>query len=99
MFGIEDIVLVAMFFQAIIQAVKPLWDKGAQWLTTPEFVSIGLGVAFALITGINMLDGLIPEPSEAVRLILCAMTGVGIGRGPSFIHDLWSKMRDGTVGE
>ncbi len=99
MFGFEDIVLIAMFIQATVQAFKPLWDKSAQWLTAPEFISIGIGIVIALVAKINMLDGLIADLPVAVEYIFCGLTGVGIGRGPSFIHDLWSKMRGGTASE
>lgn len=94
---IMQIILLALFVEAIIQIFKPIWNKSATQLTVTEWISMGVGVVFAVIAKINMLDGLVPIDSPILLYLLYGMTGLAIGRGPSFLHDLWAKLSTKTT--
>lgn len=90
---ITNIILIALFIEAIIQAVKPLWNKEAQRLSIAECISMGMGVLVAVLGKINMLGGIITTDAPVLLYALYALSGIAVGRGPSFVHDLWSKLR------
>ncbi|HWQ98939.1 MAG TPA: hypothetical protein VN538_12725 [Clostridia bacterium] len=91
--NITDLVLIALFIEAIINAIKPIWDKTAKKLTAAEIISMALGVIIAVIAKINLLSGAVSITDPALIYLLYVMTGVALGRGPSFIYDLWKKIR------
>ena len=45
-----NIILLALFIEAIVSAVKPIWTKG-EGLTVTEIVSIVIGVVLAMRGG------------------------------------------------
>ena len=98
MLAIENLACIALFMQASVQALKPIWSPGAEKLSITEIVSTCVGVLIALLAKINMLDGMIVNPPVVLEYLLYVLTGIGLGRGPSFIHDLWSKIK-GSVSE
>lgn len=88
------IIMLALFVEAIVTAIKPLWTKG-EGLSVTEIVSIVIGIVLAVSIKINMLAyigeiGL--EVPGWVEYIFYVMTGIAIGRGPSFVHDLWKAL-------
>lgn len=86
------ILAIAILIEAVMQAIKPLWgDASVGKLTVTEIVSIVLGVAIAVLAKLNIAEVLnIQQP--AVLYVMYAFTGVAMGRGASFVHDLWSKV-------
>ena len=91
---LANLIILALFVEAIVQTMKPIWDKNAGKITVAEIVSMGIGIVIAVVAKINFLAGVM-EISEPVLLYaLYALTGVALGRGPSFVHDLWNKMRE-----
>ena len=93
---IGNYIIIAMFVQAVVQALKPV-DEGTKRYTAPEIISILIGVIIAVAAGLNMLAGIVPDAPIVLEILFRVMTGVGIGRGPSFLHDLWGKLK--TAGE
>jgi len=91
---LANLIILALFVEAIVQTIKPIWDKTAGKITVTEIVSMGIGVVIAVVAKINFLAGVV-EVSEPVLLyVLYVLTGVAMGRGPSFVHDLWILVRD-----
>jgi hypothetical protein len=88
-----SIILIAMLVEAVIQAIKPLWDKTAKPLTVPELISMGIGVVIALVGKINLIGALVITENIILLYIFYILTGIAIGRGPSFIHDVWAKFK------
>ena len=86
------IITFAVLIEAIVQLVKPLWgDAQIGKLTVTEIVSMALGVVVAVLTKLNIADALgIAQP--ALLYVMYAFTGMAMGRGASFIHDLWTKL-------
>jgi len=90
---LANLIILALFVEAIVQTIKPLWDKTTGKITVAEIVSMGIGIVIAVVAKINFLAGVV-EISEPVLLyILYVLTGVALGRGPSFVHDLWIRVR------
>ena len=85
--------VIALFIEAVIQIFKPVWDKSASPLTVPEWLSMLIGIFIAVAARINMLDGLIPVDNIVLVYLFYIFTGIALGRGPSFVHDLWQKLR------
>lgn len=90
---IFSMMVIALFIEAVIQIFKPVWDKSASPLTVPEWMSMLIGIFIAVAARINMLDGLIPVDNIVLVYLFYIFTGIALGRGPSFVHDLWQKLR------
>lgn len=90
---VTNIIVISLFIEAIVQAVKPLWNAEAKKLSLPECLSMGVGILVAVLGKINLLDGLIVTNVPALIYTLYVFSGIALGRGPSFIHDLWSKIK------
>lgn len=91
---LTNLIILALFVEAIVQTLKPLWDKIAGKITIAETVSMGIGVVIAVVAKINFLEGVVDVTQPVLLYVLYAFTGVALGRGPSFVHDLWVKLRE-----
>jgi len=90
---LANLIILALFVETIVQTLKPLWDKTAGKITVAEIVSMAIGVVIAVVAKINFLEGVVEITQEALLFVLYFLTGVALGRGPSFVHDLWRKIR------
>ena len=91
---LANLIILALFVEAIVQTMKPVWDKTAGKITTAEIVSMAIGIVIAVVAKINFLAGMVDVAQPVLLYLLYALTGVALGRGPSFVHDLWGKIRD-----
>lgn len=96
---LANLIILALFVEAIVQTLKPIWDKTAGKITLAEIVSMGIGVVIAVVAKINFLAGVIDVTQPVLLYLLYALTGVALGRGPSFVHDLWGKIRNNITSE
>ena len=96
---LANLIILALFVEAIVQTMKPIWDKSAGKITTAEIVSMGIGVVLAVVAKINFLAGVLDVTQPVLLYLLYALTGVALGRGPSFVHDLWEKIRNNIASE
>ena len=53
-----------------------------------------IGIVIAVIAKINFLAGVVDVTQPVLLYVLYVLTGVALGRGPSFVHDLWIKVRE-----
>lgn len=93
-----NIIMLALFVEAIVSAIKPLWKDGGKGLSVTEIVSIVVGIVMAVALRIDLFrvlveSGEIWDAPPWVDYIFYVMTGVAIGRGPSFIYDLWQEIK------
>lgn len=92
---ITDVILIALFIEAIVNAIKPIWSKDGEKLSISEYVSMGMGVLLAVTCRINMLAYVMENTYPAwVEYVFCALTGIAIGRGTNFLYDLWNKLKE-----
>lgn len=91
---LANLLILALFVEAIVQTLKPLWDKSAGKITVAEIVSMGIGILIAVVAKINFLAGMIDVTKPVLLYMLYVLTGVALGRGPSFVHDLWVRLRE-----
>ena len=89
-------ILIAMFIEAVISIFKPLWNKEATPIAVPEYISMGIGIVIAIISKINLLDGLVAVENIILLYLFYVMSGIAMGRGPSFLYDLWQKFKSAT---
>ena len=90
--NVVNVLVLSVFLEAVIQGLKPLWNPTAKKLCVNQVVSMVLGMLLAIVGKFNLLDGMLSTENAALQYVLCAMTGISIGRGPSFIHDLWDRI-------
>lgn len=90
---ISALIAVALFIEALVQVVKPIYNKEAKSFSLPEIISVSAGIIVAVIGKVNLLNGLIMTDNVVCLYILYALSGIALGRGPSFVHDLWSKVK------
>ena len=91
-----DILVLALFIEAVVSAIKPIWTKG-EGMGLSEIVPICIGVVLAVALHIDLLSyvssyTLFDVPPWA-NYIFYVMSGVAIGRGPSFVYDLWEGIK------
>lgn len=92
--SISDMILIALFIEAIVNALKPIWEEGGQKLTASEYVAMGLGIIFAMCCKLNLLSGVVEADYPAwMNYVFYALTGIAIGRGTNFLYDLWDKLK------
>ena len=89
-----NLIIMALFIEAIVNVLKPIWDKTAGGITIAEIVSMCIGVVIAIVAKINFLAGIVDVTQPVLLYVLYILTGVALGRGPSFVHDLWIKVRE-----
>ena len=90
---LANLIILALFVEAIVQTMKPIWDKTAGKITTAEIVSMAIGVVIAVVAKINFLADVVDVTQPVLLYVLYALSGVALGRGPSFVHDLWVRIR------
>lgn len=99
MMQITDVILIALFIEAIVNALKPIWTSGDEKLTVTEYVSMAMGIMLAIACKINMLSYVVDIAYPAwMNYVFYALTGIAIGRGTNFLYDLWQKLRDWQSG-
>ena len=92
---IVSILMIALLIEAVVKAIKPLWSAGAERISAPEIVSMALGVALAVLLRINLLEFVIRiDMPDAAQYLFYVLTGIALGRGPSFLHDLWKAFQE-----
>ena len=90
--NIVMILTFAILIEAVVQLVKPLWgDKMVGKLSVTELVSMALGVLLAVLSKLNIAESL-GVTQVAVLYVMYVFTGMAMGRGASFLHDLWLKV-------
>lgn len=95
MMQITDVILIALFIEAIVNALKPIWCKEDGGLSVSEYVSMGVGVLMAVSCRINMLEYVVQMTYPVwVEYIFFVLTGIAIGRGTNFVYDLWGKLKE-----
>lgn len=99
MLEIIDLILIALFIEAIVDSIKPIWAGKGNGLSAAEWVAMGIGVVLAVACKINMLAYVVDiKVPVVVEYIFYSMTGIAIGRGTNFLHDLWNKMKQWLSG-
>lgn len=93
------LILIALFIEAIVSAIKPLWSRDGERMSVAEIVSIIVGVLLAVTCRLDILrlvagDDILANSPPWVEYIFYVMSGVAIGRGPSFLWDLWQKIKE-----
>jgi len=90
------IFLLTFLIEAVIQIIKPIWGQtkiGDMSLT--EVISMVAGIAIAVFGKLNILAEIIQTESMFLQYVFYVITGLAMGRGTSFLHDLWLKLRSG----
>lgn len=89
------VIMTAMILEALLQVIKTWIPENK---TPPGWcwpvVGAALAVALCLLGEVDMLwiAGLrLPWPVGEV------LTGVLVSRGASFVHDLWGRLREGSI--
>lgn len=88
------ICLLALLIEALIQVIKPLWGQmkiGEMSLT--EVISMLIGIVVAVAGKLNILADFVQADSAFLLYVFYIITGLAMGRGTSFVHDLWLKLR------
>lgn len=93
--AIMIVVIIAVILEALVQVVKgwvPEGAKIAEW--TWPVVSAVLGVVLCVLASVDVLY--VAGITIKVPYVGEVLTGVLISRGAGFLHDVWSKVSNGT---
>lgn len=84
--NLQQLALIAFLVEALIQTVKPIYDKQKGWNKSALF-SLAVGILICLFTGVDLFQALgIPENIPFVGQVL---TGILASRGSNFVHDIF----------
>lgn len=78
--------LVAFLVEALIQTIKPIYDKQTGW-NMDKIVSIVIGIVVCLVTNVDLFAEL--GFVVAVPYLGSILTGVIASRGSNFVHDIF----------
>jgi hypothetical protein len=78
--------LVAFLVEALIQTIKPIYDKETGW-NMDKIVSIIVGIVVCLVTNVDLFAEL--GFVVAVPFLGSILTGVIASRGSNFVHDIF----------
>ncbi len=78
-----QITLVAFLVEAIIQAIKPIYDK-SKGFNLDAVISLGIGILVCVLTGFDLFSRLGFNMPQYVGPVL---TGVIASRGSNLAHD------------
>ena len=90
---ILSLLIISLFIETIVNWIKPIWDKTATKVTTAEIVSMCIGIVIAVFAKINMLASYVTVSEPVLLYLFYILTGIGLGRGPSLLYDLWKKLK------
>ena len=92
----EQFVIVSVLIESVIETLKPIWDPTKRENLGEFLAAVGVGEVVAIAGGfdlfelvgvpLNFLDGLAPWPGVI-------LTGLLIGRGSNYIHDILKRIR------
>lgn len=96
--SVINIIMLALFVEAIVSAIKPIWKDGGERMSVTEIASIVIGVVLAVALRIDLFSAITDtvmawETPVWVSYMFYVMSGIAIGRGPSFVYDLWQNMK------
>ena len=95
-----DVILIALFIEAVVGALKPIWSRDGEKFSVSEYVSMAMGIALAIACRINMLEYVVEIDYPVwVEYIFYVFTGIAIGRGTNFLYDLWDKFKEWQSGK
>lgn len=87
---LQKVIVSAVFVEALIQTVKPVYDKDKGWsldviitLVVGELVALGLGVDIFAAVGLTSF----------VPYVGMVLTGILISRGANLVHDLMKTVQ------
>jgi hypothetical protein len=78
--------LVAFLVEAIIQTIKPVYDKEKGW-DRSALLSLGVGILVCLVTGVDLFKEL--GFGISIPYVGSALTGIIASRGSNFVHDIF----------
>jgi len=91
-----SVIVLALFIEAVVSAIKPLWTQGEK-MGPSEIVPICIGIVLAVALKIDLLSYISEytmfDTPKWAYYIFYVMSGIAIGRGPSFVYDLWESIR------
>lgn len=88
------IILISFLIEALIQVIKPIWGSAKIGeMSVTEVVSMTIGMIVAAIGKLNILADFVQPDSVFLLYVFYILTGLAMGRGTSFVHDLWLKLR------
>lgn len=92
------VIMLALFIEAIVSAIKPLWKADGHGMSAAEIVSMGIGLVLAVALKIDLFGKIAGldvgwNTPAWVAYVFYGMSGIAIGRGPSFVYDLWQALQ------
>ncbi|MBN1305748.1 MAG: hypothetical protein JXA13_15025 [Anaerolineales bacterium] len=89
--NLTNLVLVAFFVEALIQTVKPIYDKEKGW-NFDVVLALIVGIFVCLLTGTDIfkLVGL----EVTIPLVGTILTGIMASRGSNVVHDIFKWLRE-----
>lgn len=85
-FDFTHLALVAFLVEAIIQTIKPIYDKETGW-KLDKVVSIIVGIVVCLATSVDLFAEL--GFVVAVPFLGSILTGIIASRGSNVVHDVF----------
>lgn len=90
--ALMTIVFGAVLVEAIVTALKPIWDDNKRQVSIGAVMSliVGLGISFA--TNMNLLAA--ADIPITVPVVPQLITGILISRGANYVYDILSQIKN-----
>ncbi|GAB4490893.1 MAG: hypothetical protein OHK0031_14160 [Anaerolineales bacterium] len=89
--NLQQLAIVAFLVEAIIQTIKPVYDKEKGWNKSALF-SLAVGILVCLFTGVDLFKEL--GFSGQIPYLGSVLTGIIASRGSNFVHDIFKYVND-----
>jgi len=83
---LQQILAAAFLVEALIQTLKPVYDKEKGWNRSALF-SLGAGILICLFIDVDIFRQL--GFAEKIPYLGSVLTGVIVSRGSNFVHDIF----------
>ena len=87
----SQILITALLIEAIWENCKLIWQKGK--LSIDMLGALIMSIAVCMLTKTDIFELVGIEIS--IRYIAYALTGIIVGRGANFVHELFNKLKGG----
>ncbi|NCP87095.1 MAG: hypothetical protein CO094_07735 [Anaerolineae bacterium CG_4_9_14_3_um_filter_57_17] len=84
--NLQQLALVAFLVEALIQTIKPVYDKEKGWNKSAIF-SLAMGIVVCLFTNVDLFREL--GLSGQIPYVGSVFTGIIASRGSNFAHDIF----------
>jgi len=88
--ALMTVILGAILVEALVSAVKPIWDPEKRTLIWAQLVALIIGIGIAFVTNLDLLGAV--GVQTTVPFVPQIITGILISRGANYVYDIIAQI-------